>query len=63
MAIFNLLDQNLLKQYLKILALYLRALKDVFNAFYNSFFEKLNQISFFTKRNNCSLNQLYLLSN
>ena len=63
MAIFNLLDQNLLKQYLKILALYLRALKDVFNAFYNSFFEKLNQISFFKKRNNCSLNQLYLLSN
>jgi uncharacterized membrane protein len=63
MAIFNLLDQNLLKQYLKILALYLRALKDVFNAFYNSFFEKLNQISFFKKTNNCSLNHLYLLSN
>ena len=61
--IFNLIDQNLLKQYLKILALYLRALKDVFNAFYNSFFEKLNQISFFKKTNNCSLNHLYLLSN
>ena len=44
------------------MALYLRALKAVFNAFYNSFFEKLNKISFFKKTNNCSLNHLYLLS-
>ena len=61
--IFNLIDQNLLKQYLKILALYLSALRALFNAFYHSFFEKLNLISFLKKRNNCSLNQLYLLFN
>ena len=61
--IFNLIDQNLLKQYLKILALYLSALRAIFNTFYESFFEKLNLISFLKKRNNCSLNQLYLLFN
>jgi transposase len=61
--IFNLIDHNLLKQYLKILALYFSALRALFYAFFYSFFEKLNQTSFFKKRNNCSLNHIYLHSN
>ena len=58
--IFNIIDPNELKQYLKILALYFSALRALSNAFYCSFFEKLNQTSFFKKRNNCSLNHIYL---
>lgn len=47
--IFNLIDQNLLKQYLKLLALYFSTLKALFNAFFYSFFQKLNQTSFFKR--------------
>ncbi|SFF28020.1 hypothetical protein SAMN04488131_113102 [Flavobacterium xueshanense] len=38
--IFNLIDQNLLKQYLKVLALYFGVLTLVFNAFYGLFYFK-----------------------
>ena len=47
--IFNLIDQNLLKQYLKVLALYFRILKPVYNAFYELFCFK-NEECFFPKR-------------
>jgi hypothetical protein len=36
--IFNLIDQNLLKQYLKILALHFWIVKAIFNAFYGLFY-------------------------
>ena len=61
--IFNLVDQNLLKQYLKVLALFLNSIKAFLKAFCDSIFEKLNQTSFLKKRNNCSLNHIYLHSN
>ncbi|MFE3849307.1 hypothetical protein ACFX5D_15185 [Flavobacterium sp. LB3P45] len=35
--VFNLIDQNLLKQYLKVLALYFAVLTPVFNAFTDCF--------------------------
>ena len=47
--IFNLIDQNLLKQYLKVLALYFRILTRVFKAFYGLFCFK-NEEYFFPKR-------------
>ncbi|WP_426065062.1 hypothetical protein [Flavobacterium sp. DSP2-3-1] len=47
--IFNLIDQNLLKQYLKVLALYFEVLTAVFNAFYGLFYSK-NEECFFPKR-------------
>ncbi|WP_426092995.1 transposase, partial [Flavobacterium sp. DSR3-2] len=47
--IFNLIDQNLLKQYLKVLALYFGVLTAVFNAFYGLFCFK-NEECFFPKR-------------
>ena len=47
--IFNLIDQNLLKQYLKVLALYFAVLTPVFNAFYELFCFK-NEECFFPKR-------------
>jgi hypothetical protein len=46
-----------------VLALFLQCSRAFLMAFYESFFEKLNQTSFFKKRNNCSLNKLYLLFN
>ena len=47
--IFNLIVQNLLKQYLKVLALYFGVLTSVFNAFYGLFCFK-NEECFFPKR-------------
>ena len=47
--IFNLIDQNLLKQYLKVLALYFGVLTPVFNAFYGLFYFK-DEEYFFPKR-------------
>ncbi|SFF28070.1 transposase, partial [Flavobacterium xueshanense] len=47
--IFNLIDQNLLKQYLKVLALYFGVLIPVFNAFYGLFYF-MNEEYFFPKR-------------
>ena len=47
--IFNLVYQNLLKQYLKVLAMYFGVLTAVFNAFYELFCFK-NEECFFPKR-------------
>ena len=47
--IFNIIDHNLLKQYLKVLALYFGVLTPVFNAFYGLFCFK-NEECFFPKR-------------
>ena len=47
--IFNLIDQNLLKQYLKVLALYFGVLTPFFNVFYGLFYFK-NEECFFLKR-------------
>ena len=47
--IFNLIDQNLLKQYLKVLALYFGVLTPFFNAFYGLFYFK-DEEYFFPKR-------------
>jgi hypothetical protein len=46
-----------------LLALFLQCSRAFLMAFYDFFFEKLNQTSFFKKRNNCSLNKIYLLFN
>ena len=61
--IFNLIDQNLLKQYLKVLALHFGVLTPVFNAFYGLFYFKNHQPTFLRKNFNCSLNHIYLLPN
>ena len=59
--IFNLIDHNLLKQYLKVLTLYFGSLGAIFKAFYTLFsFEKVKFASF--KKNNRSLNHIYLLT-
>lgn len=44
--IFNLIDQNLLKQYLKVLALYFWIVKAIFKAFYGLFYFKNEQSVF-----------------
>ena len=49
LRIFNLIDQHLLKQYLKVLALYFGVLIPVFKAFYGLFCFKNKQF-FFPKR-------------
>jgi transposase len=59
--IFNLIDPNELKQYLKVLALLFWTIKDLFKAFYSFFFYNFNQESFYKKQFYCSLNPLYLL--
>ncbi len=60
--IFNLVDPNVLKQYLKVLALLFWAIKDLFKAIYSfSIFEPC-KIPFHKKRFYCSLNPLYLLA-
>jgi hypothetical protein len=61
--IFNLIDHNLLKQYLKILALYFGTLKAIFKAFYALFYFYYHKATFNKKSFNCSLNHIYLLSN
>ncbi|MFE3872736.1 transposase, partial [Flavobacterium sp. ZS1P70] len=60
--IFNLIDQNLLKQYLKVLALYFWIVKANFNAFYALFSFKKEKVTFLKKNFNCSLNLIYLLT-
>ena len=60
--IFNLIDQNLLKQHLKVLALYFGVLTSVFNAFYGLFCFKNHQPTFIRKNFNYSLNHIYLLT-
>jgi hypothetical protein len=62
-SIFNLMDQNLVKQYIKVLALYFEVLTAVFNAFHELFSFKNHQATFYRKNLNCSLNPIYLLSN
>ena len=60
--IFNLIDQNLLKQYLKVLALYFGTIRAIFKAFYALFsFEKVKE-AILKKNFNCSLNHIYLLT-
>ena len=60
--ILNLIDHNLLKQYLKVLDLYFGTLRAIFKAFYALFsFEKV-KVAFFKKNFNCSLNHIYLLT-
>ena len=46
--IFNLIDPNLLQQYLKVLTLYCRVLTPVFNAFYGLFILRMKN-AFFLK--------------
>ncbi|SFF37410.1 hypothetical protein SAMN04488131_1181, partial [Flavobacterium xueshanense] len=60
--IFNLIDQNLLKQYLKVLALHFGFLTPIFNAFYGLLYFKNYQPTFLRKNFNCSLNHIYLLT-
>ncbi|MFM2292727.1 MAG: hypothetical protein RIS29_2540 [Bacteroidota bacterium] len=61
--IFNLIDHNLLKQYLKILALYFGTLKAIFKAFYALLYFYYHKATFTKKSFNCSLNHIYLLTN
>jgi hypothetical protein len=61
--IFNLIDQNLLKQYLKILASLFWVIKGLFNAFYDHIFHKVALESFLNKAFKCSSNRIYLLPN
>jgi hypothetical protein len=58
--IFNLIDQNELKQYLKSIALFFDVITTLFKAFYGSFL-LLPTIPFLQKETNCNLNHLYLL--
>jgi hypothetical protein len=60
--IFNLIDQNLLKQYLKVLAPFFDALTALFSAFYSKFSFEKNKAPFTRKNFNCSLNPIYLLT-
>jgi hypothetical protein len=60
--IFNLIDHNLLKQYLRILALYFGMLRAIFYPFYGLFYFKNHKATFPRKNFNCSLNHIYLLA-
>ena len=60
--IFNLIDQNLLKQYLKVLAPFFDDLTALFIAFYALFYFEKNKVTFTRKNFNCSLNHIYLLT-
>ena len=60
--IFNLIDQNLLKQYLKVLAQFFDDLTALFNAFYPKFSFENVKVTFLIKNFNCSLNPIYLLT-
>jgi transposase len=60
--IFNLIDQNLLKQYLKVLAPFFDDLTALFNAFYAKFSFENVKVTFLKKNFNCSLNPIYLLT-
>jgi hypothetical protein len=60
--IFNLIDQNLLKQYLKVLAPFFDDFTALFNAFYVKFSFENVKVTFLKKNSNCSLNPIYLLT-
>ena len=60
--IFNLIDQNLLKQYLKVLAPFFEILTALFKAFYALFYFENVKVTFLKKNFNCSLNPIYLLT-
>lgn len=60
--IFNLIDQNELKQYLKVLASIFWSIDELFKAFYSFFFYRTNRKAFYRASFYCSLNPLYLLS-
>jgi hypothetical protein len=57
--IFNLIDPNLLKQYLKALRCYFAVSSTYFKLFFSFFFPTANSILII--KINCSLNRLYLL--
>ena len=59
--IFNLVDLNMLKMYLKRMALFYWLNTTYFKAFSGSIFLDLNLYLFFERRNYCSGNGLYLL--
>ena len=61
--IFNLIDQNMLKQYLIVLALLFWSLKDVFKTINEFLSFKENQLPFFKKGFKCKLKPIYLLNN
>ena len=60
--IFNLIDHNLLKQYLKVLALYSGTIRAVFKAFYGLFYFENGKVTFTRTNFNCSFNNIYLLT-
>ena len=60
--IFNLIDQNLLKQYLKVLVQRFAVLTALFSAFYTIFYFENEKMAFIKKNFNCSLNPIYLLT-
>ena len=59
--IFNLIDQNTLKQYLKVLALFFWFVKDVFKPCYDLFLFQNNQLPFYKKGFYCPVKPIYLL--
>jgi hypothetical protein len=61
--IFNLIDPNLLKQYLKVLPLYFGPSTALFKAFYGLFYFENDPVTFSRKKINCILNHIYLPSN
>lgn len=61
--ILDLIDQNPLKQYLKVVHLYCRPSIALFKAFYGLFYFENDAVTFFRKKINCSLNNIYLPSN
>ena len=61
--IFNLIDQNMLKRYLKALALLFWPLKDVFKPFYTLLIFESIASSFLKKGFYCKLKPIYLRNN
>lgn len=61
--IFNLIEPDPLKQYLKVVHLYCRPSIALFKAFYGLFYFENDELTFFRKKINCSLNNIYLPSN
>jgi hypothetical protein len=59
--IFNLIDQNTLKQYLKVLALFFWFVKDVFKPCYDLFLFQNNQLPFYKKGFYFPVKPIYLL--
>jgi hypothetical protein len=58
--LFNLIDPNELKQYLKVLVFVFCTIKDLFRAFYRCSIFTQNKMAFQKKSIYCSLNPLYL---